>query len=78
MKFGLSNTVKGIIYLAAGLIAFLYTVGWEAKVFHYLMLAGSVASMIYGFLIGGLWQKINNLITALKDNSQNDSDNSKD
>jgi len=69
MKLNLSDNIKGILYFAGGTIGFFYTVGWFRETLHYLVLAGSIASMIYGFIVADFWDKLNKLVNQFKNNN---------
>ena len=71
MKLNLSKNVKGALYLAGGVIAFLYINGFFQESLYYLMLAGSIAAITYGFVVTDLWDKTTEAIDDLKSKNNN-------
>jgi hypothetical protein len=58
----LSDTIKGNLLIAAGIILLLNTLGVTAKLIYALTLCGSVFMIIYGFVQAGYYAKIMDLI----------------
>lgn len=73
MALNLSKNIKGLIYLVGGAITLLYINGWFAESLYYIMLAGSVASFVYGFVVTDAWDFLKNLVNMFrkKDNTNN-------
>jgi phosphotransferase system glucose/maltose/N-acetylglucosamine-specific IIC component len=66
MKLNLSGNIKGILYLSGGIISFLYINKWFQSELYYLMLAGSIAAITYGFIVTDMWDKLNELVNKIR------------
>ena len=73
MRFHLSRNVKGMLCFIGGLIAFFYTIDWFRETLHYIMLSGSIAAIIYGFIVTDMWDKLNDLINQFRKSDDNNS-----
>lgn len=66
MRFHLSRNIKGLVCFIGGLVAFFYTNGWFKDALHYIMLAGSIAAIIYGFIVTDMWDKVNDFVNQFR------------
>lgn len=62
MVMKLSNTYKGAIAIVVGFFALLYTLGIIEKGINLLFVLASIALIIYGLIISGLYAKIQTFI----------------
>jgi hypothetical protein len=63
----LSDTIKGIILIAAGTVLLLDTLGLATKILHTIVLIGAVAIIIYGIYLANIHTYVYNLFSK-KDN----------
>lgn len=66
MALNLSSNLKGLIYLVGGAIALLYINGWFTESLYYIMLAGAVASFVYGFVVTDAWDYLKNFVNMFR------------
>jgi len=66
MAFNLSRNFKGLIYLVGGAITLLYINGWFVQSLYYIMLAGAVASFVYGFVVTDAWDYCKDVINLFR------------
>lgn len=66
MTLSLSSNLKGLIYLVGGAIALLYINGWFVESLYYIMLAGSITSFVYGFVVTDAWNYLKNFVNIFR------------
>ncbi len=63
MKFhDLTNTQKGTVFITIGIALLLYILGIFKQAFYFVIIIAALFLIIYGFIIGNFWKKINGLI----------------
>ena len=62
MLKNLTKEQKGIILMLVGLILMLFSLGVLEKLLSYVIIAGSIAMIAYGFVLSGYGKKIMQLI----------------
>ena len=58
----LTNNQKGILFIISGSVLLLHTIGFLAKGLDIIIIIGSVALIVYGFVLGDYYEKIKVLL----------------
>ena len=61
----LTDTQQGIIFLAVGIFGFFFSLGWLGWFFNLIMIALSLAAILYGLLLTRIPQRTLELINRI-------------